>query len=55
MCNKDGETLRTFKSITEAYDFLSVSIGGNIGKCLKNKQKTAYGYIWRESTFRTFK
>jgi group I intron endonuclease len=46
MYTKEGIFEQSFESVTDAYDFLSIPINGNISKCLKNKQKTAYGHIW---------
>ena len=47
MYNKQNVFEKSFNSITEAYDFLETPINGNISKCLKGKQKTAYGHIWK--------
>lgn len=47
MYTKDEKWVRTFDSITGAYDFLNLPVNGNISKCLKFKQKTAYGYVWK--------
>lgn len=46
MLEKDGNVVNNFDSITEAYDFLKIPVNGNITKCLKKKQNTAYGYMW---------
>lgn len=48
MFDKKENFIKDFGSITEAYDFLEIPVNGNISKCLKGKQKSAYGYIWKE-------
>ena len=48
MYNKNGQLLNRFQTAREAARFLgneSKNVG--INYCLNNKQKTAYGYIWR--------
>lgn len=47
MFDKNDMYIRTFDSLTEVFDFLKIPVNGNISKCLKNKQKTAYGFIWK--------
>ncbi len=44
----DGNIINSFKSIKDAEKYLNIRYSGNnIITCLKGKQKTAYGYIWR--------
>lgn len=44
--------IREFKSITEAYLFLGKTTNSSaITCCLKKRQKTAYGFIWKEEKF----
>ena len=48
MYNKNGQLLKRFQTAREAARFLgneSKNVG--INYCLNNKQKTAYGYIWK--------
>ena len=42
----DGELLKEWNSAKEATEYLGVR-EGNLSKNLKNKAKTAYGYIWK--------
>jgi hypothetical protein len=43
-----GNFIKSFFSITEAMKQLGLSNKqGNICACLKGRQKTAYGYIWK--------
>jgi group I intron endonuclease len=45
----EGNFIKEWKSITEAYLFLRKSINSSgITCCLKGRQKTAYGFIWKE-------
>jgi len=46
MLNMNGELLKIFDSLTLAYDFINVPVNGNVTKCLKGKQHSAYGYKW---------
>jgi len=49
-CNLIKNFIKKFNSITEDYFFLEKSRNScGIRCCLKEKQKTAYGYIWKES------
>lgn len=45
--DKNENFINTFNSLTEVYDFLGIPVNGNISKCLKNKQKSAYGFVWK--------
>ena len=48
MCDRNGKELRTFLSVSEAARAMNCSNGlGNIVNCIKNKRRTAYGYIWK--------
>ena len=44
-----GIKLNTFRTCEEALKFLGIKNGnpGNIGRAIRGKRKTAYGYIWR--------
>ena len=43
-----GNYIKSFFSITEAMKQLNLlNKQGNICACLKGRQKTAYGYIWK--------
>jgi group I intron endonuclease len=47
--NFEGNFIKEWKSITDAYLFFGKSINSSgITCCLKGKQKTAYGFIWKE-------
>lgn len=46
MCDKEGNELRTFISISEAGRVMGINIS-NVVNCLKKNKKTAYGYTWR--------
>ena len=48
MYDKQGNLLKRFQSTREAARYLgSESKNVGINHCLNNKQKTAYGYIWK--------
>jgi group I intron endonuclease len=47
MFDKNKTYIRSFDSVSEAYEYLKIPVNGNISKCLKNKQKSAYGFIWK--------
>lgn len=40
----DGKLIKTWNSQAEILDFLGI---GSISNCLNNREKTAYGYIWK--------
>lgn len=46
-----GNKLNTFRTCEEALEFLGIKNGspGNIGRVIRGKRKTAYGYIWRST------
>lgn len=46
-----GNKLNTFKTCEEALEFLGIKNGssGNIGRVIRGKRKTAYGYIWKST------
>lgn len=43
---KTGDFIKEFNSITSAGKELNINIG-NISACCRNKQPTAYGFIWK--------
>lgn len=45
--NLNGEFIKEWKSLQEAEIFLNVNNNTNISACCLNKQKTAWGYIWK--------
>ncbi len=45
--NLKGELINTFNSTQEAEKLFNNSTKDNIGACCRNKQKTAYGFIWK--------
>ena len=48
MYDKQGKLLKKFQSAREAARYLgSESKNVGINYCLNNKQKTAYGYVWK--------
>ena len=48
MCDKKtNEQIQIFESIRSAYEFLNKKYDGNIPKCLKGKNKTAFGFAWK--------
>jgi hypothetical protein len=45
----EGNFIKEWKSITDAYLFLGKNTNSSgITCCLKGRQKTAYGFIWKE-------
>ena len=45
---KTGKLLHVFDKIVEACRFCGIADNdGHISACCKNRQKTAYGYVWR--------
>ena len=48
--NKDKKFIKKWNFISEASRALNIN-KGNIGKCLKNKRKTAGGFIWLQEMF----
>lgn len=42
----DGTVIQSFDSIKAAGEYLG-KLGTNIGDCVRGKQKTAHGYMWR--------
>ena len=50
MKNIDGEFIREFNSIKEAYMFLNKKRTGNIAEVCLKKRNMAYGYIWEYSS-----
>lgn len=48
----NGNLLNTFNTAVDALIFLGVENpkdrSGNIGRCIKGKRKTAYGYVWKQ-------
>lgn len=50
MLSLDGKFIRSFKSITEAYEFLGIKkYRGSISEVCSGKRNKAYGYFWRYS------
>lgn len=49
MMDTDGHFLRRFNSLTEAGEYCGVKKPCNISKCINGKQKTAYGFIWKQT------
>ena len=47
MFDKDGHLLRSFNSIKEAALAVRAKNPCNISLCIRGKQKTAHGYIWK--------
>ena len=47
---KDKKFIKKWNFISEASRTLNIT-KGNIGKCLKNKRKTAGGFIWLQEMF----
>ncbi len=47
MFDIDGNLIKSFNSIVEAYKILNKPSRVNIENALQGKQKTAYGYFWR--------
>lgn len=44
----DGNLLNVFDTCLEALDSLGIDgSSGNIGRCIRGKRKTAYGYVWK--------
>lgn len=50
MKNFNGELIKEFNSIKEAYIFLNKKRTGNIAEVCLKKRKNAYGYIWEYSS-----
>lgn len=46
-CDLDGNVLNTFNTIKGAAKSLNKKTSGDISACCRNKNKTAYGYIWK--------
>lgn len=46
-----GNKLNTFRTCEEALEFLGIKNGspGNIGRVIRGKRQTAYGYIWKST------
>ena len=46
---KDGFHVRDYDTCLEAIEYLGLDKGasGNIGRCIRGKRKTAYGYVWK--------
>ena len=42
----NNNLITTFESVTQAAKFINKDVS-TIVKCCKNKQKTAYGFIWK--------
>lgn len=47
MFDKEGNMIKDFDSVVEAYKSLGKPSRVNIDNALQGKQKTAYGYIWK--------
>lgn len=45
----DGNLIKTYPSSQHAEIEINGKRGDNIRSCIRGRQKTAYGYIWRES------
>ena len=45
--DKNGNYIRSFKSLDDAAKFLNKTNSSNICKVCKGERKTAYGYIWK--------
>lgn len=43
----EGNFIKEWKSVYEARREINNNIGGGIGECCREKQKTAYGYKWK--------
>ncbi|QLF86586.1 hypothetical protein BESEP2_00012 [Staphylococcus phage vB_SepS_BE02] len=44
----EGNLINVFDTCKEALEHLNIKgSSGNIGRCIKGKRKTAYGYIWK--------
>lgn len=43
----NGNFIKLWSSITEADFYYANRRGSSIGSCLRNRTKTAYGYIWK--------
>ena len=46
---KEGLHVRDYDTCLEAIEYLGLDKGasGNIGRCIRGKRKTAYGYVWK--------
>lgn len=46
----DGNLLNVFHTAADAQKFLGKPVnGGNIGRVIRGKRKTAYGYVWKQA------
>jgi hypothetical protein len=46
-CYKNGEIVKRFDSIHDAFRFLGSTVSGAINMCCDGKKKTYKGYTWR--------
>ena len=53
MYSKDNKLIKVFKSLREAIKYLNKNTSGPISNVLSGRQKTAYGYVWKEMTSTT--
>ncbi len=47
MLSDNGEIIKRFNSITEAYNYFGLSYRGSISEVCKGKRKHFKGYVWR--------
>lgn len=49
-CSLDGTPIKYYETCREALIDLgkSKNISGNIGRCVKGKRKSAYGFVWKQ-------
>lgn len=43
----NGEVLKEFRAVNEAYRYLNRAANGNISKACRENKRTVYGYKWR--------
>ena len=47
MLDEELNIIKTFSSITKAYEYLGKPGNGHIAEACDGKRRTAYGYKWR--------
>ena len=49
-CNLNGDPIKYYDTCREALIDLGLNknISGNIGRCIRGKRKSAYGFIWKQ-------